>query len=431
MKNPLERSVRVLIGVGALLLLLLQLASCESERSTFGEGFVPEGERLHLRMATVRDFTTWTDTSGSGIAGAFTSAPLGQVYDDVFGLCNSVVVSELFPTLPSLRGYDEAKGPDSALFSLHFDRSFYDAPLRVSIYALDTVISSDEKSVNRDYSSEKVIASGILAGDEKHLRLVVDAEWAKSFLADQAHKIGDPLLWPAVFPGIRIVAERETTSDVGRMLSFNIGNAANGLHFYWTDDTVQDETQRTQSISFRFFSYSRRYFNVMRDISGSKLAAAVNSEREVQNSSKVFYVGEYGGGRAAIDFTSFREQWRDSLPLIVNRAELRIPLAPANAPLGDSLVTRLETLMFEEGNFFSVPEMGMEGDIYGGFYLKARGYFSLNLTFTIQNLLRGNVPDNLLYLEPRHGNFGLGRVVLSNGLAADAPMELVITYTRL
>lgn len=411
--------------LAVLMVLPLVYTSCQKERNTLGLDLIPEGEQLHMRVARVSDFSTWTDTLSWGVTGAFTNAPVGEVYDSLFGRCYSMVLSELYPLNLKPATYDEAAGLDSAFFVLRVARGAYDGELRVRVYALDTMVQQTAAVLNKkDFSDEALIADGVLPSGAAVVKIALEPDWARHFMANVAQKLGDPLLWARQFPGVRIVAERVDATSTGRMVSFNIGEQSNGLHFFWSSDS------KVQTLQLGFFSYCRRFYKIDRDLAGSRVGAMLAQPREAQNASERIYVGEYGGGVGCIDFSAMVERWRDSMPICINRAELRVPVSPANEPLGDTLVTEIETLVRENGSPFRVSEAGIKSDVYRGRYLRALGYYSMNLTLTMQRMLEGGIPDNRLYLVPRGEGLGLSRVVLSNGQAKGQAMELVITYTR-
>ena len=336
-----------------------------------------------------------------------------------------MVLSELYPLNLKPATYDEAVGLDSAYFSLRVAQAAYDADLRVRVYALDTIVQQSAAVLNKtDFSGEALIADGVLPAGADRVKIALESDWAGHFMATTVQKIGDPLLWARQFPGVRIVAERMDGTSAGRMVSFNIGEQSNGLHFFWSSDS------KVQTLQLGFFSYCRRFFKIDRDLSGSRVGAVLKQPREEQEASDRIYIGEYGGGVACIDFSAMVARWRDSMPICINRAELRVPVSPANAPLGDTLVTEIETLVREDGVPLRVAEAGIKSDVYRGRYLRALGYYSMNLTLTMQRMLEGGIPDNRLYLVPRGDGLGLSRVVLSNGRAKGQAMELVITYTK-
>ena len=77
-------------------------------------------------------------------------------------------------------------------------------------------------------------------------------------------------------------------------------------------------------------------------------------------------------------------------------------------------------------------DMKVGAKVYRGLYNRENGYFSLNLTLFMQQLLAGGVPNNTLYVVPDNERYGYGRAVMSSPSSSDSrPMELVLTYTKL
>ena len=111
------------------------------------------------------------------------------------------------------------------------------------------------------------------------------------------------------------------------------------------------------------------------------------------------------------------------------RAELRIPLSTENAPLSDTLIKRLYTLVKNGDEYLASPDADRGKAVYDGYYSRQAKDYSLNLTYTIQALLTNQLPENKIYLLGDTERFGYGRAVLGNGKASTMPMQLVISYT--
>ena len=218
---------------------------------------------------------------------------------------------------------------------------------------------------------------------------------------------------------------RENATDQGRLAVFTAGMPGNGLHLYWHND------QKAGVLEVLSGTKSAGYAALTRNFTGSRIGQLLTEDSAQQDRTGKAYITSGGGARLVIDFSPLVAQWKDSMPLSLNRAELRIPLSADNAAYGDTLISQLHAWTKNGATYTRTEEERKSEAIYDGKYNRNRGYFSLNLTTTMQAVLMGMVPENKLYLFPDNNSNGIGRSVLATPLASGQPMELVLTYTKL
>ncbi len=410
-------------------LLSTTFTSCQQDRDTWGGAFVPDDEKLKIHEYTTSQFETWTDTVAITARTSISQANIGEIYDPIFGEKRTYILSQFLPNSLYWKYYEAGKVTfDSVFFGFRVDEIYQDEPLTLTFSQLKNAIelsdTAHKAAANKAFTT---LASIEVTPKAKQLvRIPLDKEaWARTFLDEgKKHLTGYPD-WLTYNHGFRIDARRKSPSpNKGAMLKFSLADQNTGIFFYWK---VNDTTR-----SLRLGVLQRklaRFMGLERNLQGSTLASSLAKSHSEQDAEQRSYVEAAGDIRTVIDLTKVYEQWRDSLPTAVMRAELRIPLSTENAPLSDTLIKRLYTLVKNGDEYLASPDADRGKAVYDGYYSRQAKYYSLNLTYTIQALLTNQLPGNKIYLLGDTERFGYGRAVLGNGKASTMPMQLVISYT--
>jgi len=406
------------------------LASCQRERDTWGGAFVPDEEKLQVREYTTSQMEVWTDTTEQIAHSNITRVSVGEIYDPIFGQKRSYLLSQYIPNSLYWKYYDAGQVTlDSAFFGFRIQEVYQEEPLLLTLSQLEKPIElSDTAHKAAVHKSFKTLATVEITPKKNMLvRIPLDKEvWARTFLDQGKKHLSGFAEWLTYNPGFRLDVRRKLpTPNKGAMMKLTLGEQNTGLFFYWKkNDTVR-------SIRLGILKKQlKRFVGLERDFTGTALAAALKKSHTEQDAELHSYVESAGDVRTVIDLTKIYEQWRDSLPVTVMRAELQIPLAAENAPFADTLITRLYTTVKSGDVYVASPDVDKGKAVYDGYYNRQAKYYSLNLTYTIQGLLLNQLPDNKIYLLGSADNLGFGRAILNNGKATTTPMKLKITYTR-
>jgi hypothetical protein len=125
------------------------------------------------------------------------------------------------------------------------------------------------------------------------------------------------------------------------------------------------------------------------------------------------------------------EQWRDSLPLSVNRARLEIQISDDDQTRDtyEAPAYLLLTYKDEEGDYQIVPDYNLSTSYYDGTLDEDSNVYTFNIIGFVQSYLEGNVQEPELYIGPGFGN--TQRVLLgSNQNSQKMVFEMVYTKTR-
>lgn len=417
-----------MFGFFILALLFSVLAvSCEPGRDSFGVGLVPESERLEVRCDTIGGVGIWSAPEAAGTYSAFTKAALGEIEDEQFGTVRSLVVGELFPSSRLTTGYSVATQLGVYL-TFTFVESYGSGDLVLEFYELsrrlpDSAIRGEEA----DWEVGVKYGEVTLKGNEAKVTLRLPDELGKRLMEALERNREKLSGWSEDYYGIKIVARRADPSDKGRMVLLHTSSPEDGIMVKWQHEG------RESNVRFQFGRAGRRYYYTRYDPSGLPLQAQLAVDKEGQQSSSSFYLTGDRGVTTFLDFGEVVRRWRDSMPMVLHRVELCVPMAEASVALGDSLVGRLVAVTFDEdGRRFELPDQTVSGSVYGGYYLRQRGYYSINMTLFFQQLLRDEGGRPVVELRAADFVPGVGRVILSReGLPRSPGLSLIITYTPL
>ncbi len=418
--------VRLLLASG-LVLSLLTLLSCNSERDTWGNHFIPDNEKLDIREAVISNLKTWTDTVPALTRKKLIEVPIGEIYDPTFGKTLSYFLGQYFPDKLELPGFDKQTVTfDSVFFRFRIKNAYQQEPLLLTLSRLNKRLELSDTAHKLPQHREllHITTTEIQPKYRKLVTIPLGKEWARVFLDSARMNFASPEAWFKFCKGFRLDAKRKTDgNNVGSMFHMDMSDPHSGIFFYWKQhDSLKDFRLTVTKGSKSFAAVEHHY-------TGSKIETVLTKEHNDQDAMGVAYLKSGGDLRTVIDLSEVYEKWRDSMPLTILRAELRIPLAAENAPFSDTLVSKLFTLLRVDGKDISSDDLDRGAAQYDGYYNRLEKYYSLNLTYTIQELMLGHTPVRHLYLVGDAKHFGYGRAILGNEKAPQ-PMQLHITYTR-
>lgn len=410
-------------------LLLVGFSSCQRERDTWGQEFVPEGEKLHVYEHVTTNFEAWTDTTASVAYPRFVQAPLGETYDPIFGRRRAYFLTQLVPDKLSLPNYEMGKTQlDSAFFSFRVESAYQNEPIVVKLSRMNqNIVPSDSAHTlaqHRDFTP--IAEMELVPSDKAWVKIPLDrTEMARGLLDSASKHLKTFADFLTFFKGVRLDAVRKTTGkNIGSIAVVNVGDAKTGFFFYWKhNDSVR-------SLRLGVVSNGKRFSAIDHDYSDATLKQIIAQPHDAQDQAGQSYIGSAGDVRTWLDFTRLYQQWRDSMPVSVLRAELRVPFAQANVPYSDTLVSKLFAVLKLGSEETAVPDIDKGAALYNGYYNRKEGYFSLNLTYTVQGLLLGQIPEHRLAFFGDSRYYGFGRAIIANGRSTPQPMQLIITYTK-
>jgi hypothetical protein len=165
------------------------------------------------------------------------------------------------------------------------------------------------------------------------------------------------------------------------------------------DGFTQDTTIVGNDTTFQIVNLTRYYNNITLDKSGSAIAGIPGYYTEFQTDDDFTYIQASSGVFTKLDFGKYYE-FLDTVPnLVINRAELILPVKTFQNYLQPSLSLSLYPI--DEGNkFIKVEQSGriltylsFGGLSYSGFQNENRGQYEGNITGFIQGITSGDIEN--------------------------------------
>jgi hypothetical protein len=160
------------------------------------------------------------------------------------------------------------------------------------------------------------------------------------------------------------------------------------------------------------------------------------------NQDSLFYISGLGGARGIVRFNGVKE-WIKKMPIAINRAELSFDILEDPTIPKDSIISPLIYYYGRDYDFtisksYSILSNDIKPivdyqitNLITTNYSKAKKYYSIDVTVQLQNLLRGKVKKDFIYLEPSDFKYNYKEGVFRSGSNTTRRMKLIVTYTKL
>lgn len=415
--------------------LLVLLTKCYVPSEYLESDLIPEGERLAVKTDTTFILSAHTVTYETVDARGLDVIILGAIYDDVFGQVKSSFMSEI--RLSSItRKFGLNPSVDSAFFILKLN-SFYgnkSIPLNVTMFELSKSIKADSL-----YNALQPVGSMIYPTPigtttyqgEKYLRIPISIDFANKLINANEETMASQEAFNGYIKGIYITADllADPIGNDGKVMHyFNYADAENKLTLYYTS-TYSNEIVDT-TFNYYFSTGTLHNLRFQHDHSTANPATAIPNLNNTETQDSVFYLQGLGGTRGLVKLEGLSD-WASKMPVIINRAELRIE--PQQVPFfeADSILTDINIFKKNSANeYVAITDLQYFSGTFGGNYIKYKGYYSFNITNHLQEQLRSLSPDLNIYLEPRNRFSRASQTILKSGNNSKK-IKLIITYTKL
>ena len=227
----------------------------------------------------------------------------------------------------------------------------------------------------------------------------------------------------SVFGGLFLKTANDfQTIGNGAILSFNLINAdkPSKITLYFHNDTstvVQkyDMLITSDCARINFFKHERNG------------APELNNQfADTTLGKNNIYVQAMAGVSSKLWFTGL-EAWQDSLPVIITKAELVLPVE--TSLIGQYAVPSRLLLVEKStnGDYTSIADFGLSENYYNGFFNAADNTYRFNLAVYLQDMLNKSRANKGLYLVPAASAIGANRVILKGS----DKIKLNVTYTKI
>ncbi len=422
------KSLRFLKIFSVSAFAFVSITSCYTPSDYLNTDFIPDHERLYVKTDTSFIMSAHTIEYDTAYIMGFEDIVLGAINNNVFGKTRVSFMSQI---RPSFLNHKFGTNPevDSIFLFLKLNAFYGDksVPVTINVYELATPFDKDSLynafSPVGDMINPTPIGTASYQG-ESYVKVPISNEWAQKLItADSVTMATDTSFVKYVY-GLYVSAEHLNVPGKA-MYYFTYMSSLNNLSLYYTKN--EPDTTFQVKFDYQFTSYSHRNIRIEHDKTAATPGEAIVGLNDTITQDSVFYLQGLAGTKGLIELTDIAA-WADSMPVIINRAELRIPIT--NAPFFEQDSSQMPISIFKKVSNSLVPIIDMSGNNFGGTYSKSKGYYSFNITNHIQDLLLLPNSDLDIYLEPRTRFSRANQTILSSYINSNR-IKLIITYTKL
>jgi hypothetical protein len=432
--NPKNQrfSFKLILTLAFVTLLAWQ---CVSPPDYLGGDLIPDQDRFRVKMDTSFMISAYTMPYDTLITMMFQDAILGETYDAVFGRTKASVVTQLYTTT---QGHKFGTGVtiDSVYLFLKLRSRFGDEPVNFSVYELTDSLHKDTiynslSPMGPIYSNTQIgyTTEGPYTGEKNLLRISMDENWVRNKLveADSA-TMANPSNFLKHLYGIYITPTNDFASHAKGLYTFDYLSPDSKLVVYYKNAEMDHDTASL------FYNYSLdqrcwRFMHFEHNLSVADPDKKMSFNPPINTQDSVFYVKGLGGARGLLVLDDILA-WTDLMPVAINKAELRIELEKRDGLIQDSLINNLMFYQLKDNRKTSIIDFLVNENIFGGKYNKSKEYYSFNITYHLQNLLKNPDSDKTIYIEHKDFSRMSNGAVLRSG-SHSSRMKLILTYTKL
>jgi hypothetical protein len=418
------------IHISVLLLFSIFIfTSCE-EASFIGLEIQPDTDRFNVNRIVHADINSSVWPRDSIMGSDLSRSLLGEVNDPLFGVSNASFLTQV-----GISSVNHNFGPDaqphSLVLYLRLSGTYGDAtaPKNINVYELNEVPKFDSVYYSNLDISQKIFPE-LLAdftyspatGDSIIAIPITNPEFQQKLVnaPDSAKQSISQFI--TYVKGLYVTAS--SPGEIGSVNSINLNHNDSRLSLFYTNSEIPDSILRynyvitadANKVSMFSHDYSTAVFN---DLLG-----------QTNISDPLFYSQGAGGVTSRLDFESLHA-WRDSMPVSINSARLILPVETNTISATFPAPARLTLLeQNAEGTLFTISDITLGDEYFGGVYNEELGQYSFNITNFIQSYIKGRRDGSSLIVSVRDPGIVPNRVVLRGKDHPSGGPRLEITYTN-
>ena len=405
-------------------MLAVMFVSCNKDFTSIGKEFIPAEDLLKLDYRDTTNIAAYTISDDSLYTYNMPLAILGSVYDPVFGRTDASFFSAAqYISSDKAKFYNNVK-IDSAYVQLSYDSIFFKTtnPVKLKVYEIsenikDSLSHTSNKKLNyyANPIGEKVFIpnskDSVMVDGKKvksMLRIPLNDIFKNKFATLDTTTLYKNDKFKAFFKGICIIAETETTSGKGTIISFATANES-GIKIYYQNKT-DDSLKLLLPFSERFNHYN--HYNHAEAESNLKQQLAGNKELGKDK----LYIQGMAGTKVKLFFPDFKTALAGKNIQIVD-AQLVITNAAPDPLFIQPNALSLYSVGVKGTSNPSPIDDGLSSDktYFDGTYNKNTKTYRFRINYYIQQLISGKIdPKNGLYLT------------LPNNVVPFSPHRLII-----
>jgi hypothetical protein len=419
-------------NISLVILLFISVfiyTSCE-EASFIGLEIQPDSDRFKVNRIVHQDIGTSVWPRDSIIGTELSRSLLGELNDPLFGLSSSSFLTQ-FGISSLNHNFGPDAQPQSLVLYLRLSGTYGDpaAPQDINVYEMNEVLKFDSIYYSNLDPAQKIFPELLASytyspatGDSIIAIPITNTDFQQKLInaPDSAKQsIGQFITY---VKGLYVTASM--TGETGSVHSINLNHDNSRLSLFYTNSEIPDSVRRynyvitdgANKVSLFNKDYSTAVFN---DVLG-----------QTDTGEPLFYAQGAGGVVSRLDFESLHA-WRDSMPVSINSARLILPVETAATSATFPVPSRLTLLeRNESGTLFSISDITLGDEYFGGVYNEELGHYSFNITNFIQSYIKGRRDNSSLIVSVRDSGIVPNRIVLRGRNHPSGGPRLEITYTN-
>lgn len=410
--------------------IVFSLSSCYNDPQFLGNNLIPENDVYSVKTDTLFEISAYTqsldslNTYMSQDGGVF-----GYVNSEIFGSTKASFVGRFLP-VASTEGFGGPTAKPDSLIFYFLPISFYgdsSLALNIKVHELLNLSITDKnlnglKSIDGNYNPDPFISTTFTGG--KELKYSIDTSYARLLMDSVA--LADTTVFFDKFKGFYITCD-DLPGYGGVAYPITNSSFYMVLYYHYSTTICDKDTVLSKSKSFSF--YQNYFYNFSHDFTKASPTKTFKYLNDTLKQDTVFYTQNLGGVYGKIKLDGI-QQWADSMPVIIHRAELIIGKDSPQTITPDSLAEQLLFRYKIEDEWAGIIyDQAVRNSANNG---KIRLYsqdYNLNITTHLQRILEGEIKDKSIYVFPSLSN-NISRVVLQSGTHS-RKIKLRITYTKL
>ncbi len=404
---------------------LFLLTSCDDEGTLIGENLQPQNDKFSVNYYDEFPVEVYTGSLDSLRTDEMALAVAGEFIDPVFGTTKADFITQV--RLSDSLVFSEDPVIDSLIVFLEVAGSYGDTNsiMEINVHELKKDVYLDSayySNLNQEgLYYENVVGSANYNASDTLIKIYMNDAFAEKIIADKAVLVSQEKFLQK-FKGLYFTSDIQAGN--GSLTNFNLLSLSTEMvlffHYPSSDTLFYFYNFSISQSSARINLYSHDFSTA------DPIYSITHLNDNIEDS--VSYTQGLAGAFTKLKFPTL-ENWRDSLPIAINKAELVVNLS-TNDPFS-SEYTPPEYLDIkirdEDGNFVTVYDLILGREYFGGNL--EEGVYTFNISDFVHKYLTGYYNDPTVYIFVNADYYLADRAVL-NGYNHSGKVELKMTYTK-
>lgn len=370
---------------------------------------------------------------------------LGLYNDPIYGPKSSSIYTQMTLTGSNV-DFGVTPTLDSVVLTMGYQGLYGDTstPMAINVYELTTQLSSDNDYYSNTYATHDIspIASKTFVPNlnddvtinfdtiirAPHVRINLGTTFGNKIIAGDINGSGD-LVDDATFQqyinGLYITTTDSVTnttlpSGTGSIAYFDMNSSISTVTVYYND---------TSSYEFTINSGTSKWSRFDHNYTGTDVEKHLTNN--ITKDITLAYISTMAGVKTKLFIPNLKDIIKDG-NVIINKAELIIPVEAGTGDNFDSPVATLAVVGIDENNTpIILPDL-IEGlDYFGGNLDGSTNTYTFNISQYVHQLIYNTTIDYGMYLLPSGSSITSKRLVIGSFSNPVSNIKLEITYSKL